>query len=259
MTPVLHSLPSAPFVYIVGAGPGDSELLTIKAHRLITSVAQLVIYDRLVPDEIIDLIPPHIDKIYAGKSCRNHTMTQDEINALLISEAKKNRIIVRLKGGDPFIFGRGGEEAQCLSQHHIPFEIVPGISAAAACSAVMGIPLTHRGLASSVRYITGHCQKGQELVLDWRGLANLDTTLVIYMGLANLEKIATNLIAAGLPKDTPAAAIQSATTTDQRLLIAPLYQLTNAVKTASLSSPTLIIIGKVVTLSSTPHDAIITK
>jgi uroporphyrin-III C-methyltransferase len=242
-------MPSSPFVYIVGAGPGDLELLTLKAHRLITEVADVVIYDRLIPDDIIALIPPGTEKIYAGKSCRNHTMTQSEINALLVSEAQKNRIVVRLKGGDPFIFGRGGEEAECLLAHHVPFEIVPGISAAAACSAIMGIPLTHRGLASSVRYITGHCQKGEELSLDWRGLANSDTTLVIYMGLAHLDEIAASLIHAGLAKDTPAAAIQAGTTDAQRVLVSTIAELYEAVKTQEFISPTLIIIGKVVNLA----------
>jgi uroporphyrin-III C-methyltransferase len=236
------------FVYIVGAGPGDKELLTLKAYRLITEVAEVVIYDRLIPDDIIALIPAHVEKIYAGKSCRNHTMTQDEINGVLVEEAQKGRVIVRLKGGDPFIFGRGGEEAACLAQHGIAYEIVPGISAAAACSAIMGIPLTHRGLASGVRYITGHCQKGQEIALDWRGLADPDTTLVIYMGLAKLDEIAANLIHAGLPATTPVAAIQGGTTANQRLLVSTLKHIYEEVAAGQLVSPTLIIVGKVVGL-----------
>ena len=238
-----------PFVYIVGAGPGDKELLTLKAYRLMTEVAELVVYDRLIPDDVIALIPPHVEKIYAGKSCRNHTMTQEEINALLVEEAGKGKIIVRLKGGDPFIFGRGGEEAACLAEHGIGFEIVPGISAAAACSAVMGIPLTHRGLASGVRYITGHCQKGQKLVMDWPGLACADTTLVIYMGLANLHEITDELIKAGLDKNTPGAAIQEGTTKGQRKLISTLGDIAETLKIHEFEPPTLIIIGKVVGLA----------
>lgn len=244
-----HPAPKSPFVYIVGAGPGDAELLTLKAHRLLTKVAEVVIYDRLIPEDIIALIPDHVEKIYAGKSCRNHTMTQDEINQLLVQEALKQKIVVRLKGGDPFIFGRGGEEAQCLAQHHIPYEIVPGISAAAACSAIMGIPLTHRGLASGVRYITGHCQKGKDVVMDWQGLADADTTLVIYMGLANLHDIAENLMRAGLNTETPAAAIQAGTTMEQRLIVSTIAGIEEAVKLHEFQAPTLIIIGKVVSLA----------
>lgn len=238
----------APFVYIVGAGPGDAELLTLKAHRLLNTVADVVIYDRLISDEIMAMIPPHIEKIYAGKSCRNHHMTQEEINHALVSEAKKGQIIVRLKGGDPFIFGRGGEEAEYLAAHDIPFEIVPGISAASACSTIMGIPLTHRGLATGVRYITGHCQKGAEMNLKWDELADPDTTLVIYMGLAKLKEITQNLMQAGLDHATPAIVIQNGTTPQQRHVAATISTIYDEVTKQQFEPPALVIIGKVVGL-----------
>ncbi len=241
--------PVAPYVYITGAGPGDVGLLTLKTHHLITQVADVVVYDRLIPDEIISLIPETAERIYAGKSCRKHHMTQDEINSCLVEQAKKNKVVVRLKGGDPFIFGRGGEEAAYLAEHHIPFEIVPGVSAADGCAAYQGIPLTHRGLATSVRFITGHQQLGQAVPLDWKGLADPQTTLVIYMGLANLRAISENLIAHGLPANTPAAAIQEGTLPTQRTCIAELQTLCNEVEKMEFKAPTLIIIGKVVSLA----------
>lgn len=238
-----------PFVYIAGAGPGDVNLLTIKTHHLITKIADVVVYDRLIGDDIIKLIPDHIEKIYAGKSCRNHHMTQDEINECLAQKALEGKVVVRLKGGDPFIFGRGGEEALHLVANNIPFEIVPGVNAADGCAAYLGIPLTHRGLASSVRFITGHQQKGQKIDLDWAGLANADTTLVIYMGLAHMEEIAKNLIKFGLSKDTPAVAISSGTLPNQATCFAPLSEIFTASTKAQLKAPTICIVGKVVGLA----------
>lgn len=243
------SLIARPFVYIVGAGPGSADLLTFRAYTLIREMAEVVIYDRLISEEILGFIPSHVEKIYAGKAAKCHSMTQEEINQLILSEAEKGRIIVRLKGGDPFIFGRGGEEAECLKQHGIAYEVVPGISAASACSAALGIPLTHRGLASSVRYITGHCQKEAQLDLDWKALADPEMTLVVYMGLAHLKEICSNLIAAGLAAETPAAAIYSATTREQRHCIATLADLSERVAAEQFKSPTLVVIGKVVALA----------
>ena len=241
--------PKAPYVYITGAGPGDAGLLTLKTYTLLKEVADVVVYDRLIPDEIMALIPEGTERIFAGKSCKKHFMTQDEINACLVGEAKKGKVVVRLKGGDPFIFGRGGEEAAFLAEHHIPFEIVPGVSAADGCAAYQGIPLTHRGLATSVRFITGHQQLGAPVPLDWKGLADPQTTLVIYMGLANLEMIADNLIKHGLPANTPAAAIQEGTLSTQRTCISQLDLLSSEVKKQEFKAPTLIIIGKVVALA----------
>lgn len=233
------------FISLVGAGPGDPDLLTLKAYRLIQE-ADVIVYDRLVSDEIRQLMPHGVQKIYVGKASGKHHMNQDEINQLLVSLARKNRKIVRLKGGDPFIFGRGSEEAQYLVKHNIEFEYVPGITAASACSAYAGIPLTHRGVASSVRLITGHCRADKPLDLNWKSLADEDTTLVFYMGLASLPRLREKLIEAGLPETTPAAAVENGTKNVQRRCISTLDKLPADVIDMSIRSPALIIIGKVV-------------
>lgn len=241
--------PNRPFVYIVGAGPGDVGLVTLKAFQLITQIADVVVYDRLICDDIINLIPKSVNSIYAGKSCKKHHMTQDEINDLLVKQAQQGKVVVRLKGGDPFIFGRGGEEAQHLIENQIDFQIVPGVNAADGCSAYEGVPLTHRGVASSVRFITGHKQKNSKVELDWKSLSDPDTTLVIYMGLARLQNICEKLIEHGLPSDTPAIAIENGTTCDKRRCFARLDNLFDKTNTMQFKAPTLIIIGKVVSLS----------
>jgi len=235
-------------VYIVGAGPGDPELLTLKAAACLKK-ADVVVYDRLVSDEILDMVPEGIEKIFAGKAARDHHMVQDEINQTLIDLARQGKTVVRLKGGDPFIFGRGSEEAVALAEQGLKFEIVPGITASAGCGAYAGIPLTHRGLATSVRFVTGHCRDGQHLDLNWQSLADPDTTLVIYMGLINIEKITTELIKSGLSEDTPAAGVERGTTQEQRTVITTLKDLATTIKDAHLSAPSLLIIGKVVELS----------
>lgn len=234
-------------VYLVGTGPGDPDLLTVKAHRLLQT-ADVVIYDRLVSDAILDQIPSGVSKIYVGKKTGNHTLPQNEINQLLLKLAESKRTIVRLKGGDPFIFGRGSEEAIILSVHNIPFEIVPGITAAAACSTYAGIPLTHRGLSQGVQIVTGHSQADKPLELNWKTLADENKTIVIYMGLANIELISKKLIIAGLCKNTPAAAIQNGTTSQQKRVISSLEKL--AVDTSSLQAPVIFVIGKVVSLAN---------
>jgi len=246
-------------VYLVGSGPGDPDLLTVKALRLIQN-AEVVVYDRLVSDEILALIPAGIKKVFVGKASGNHHMKQEQINKLLVTLANTNRNIVRLKGGDPFIFGRGSEEAQFLLQHGIDFEYVPGITAASAVSAYAGIPLTHRGIARSVRLITGHCQADQPLELNWNSLADRDTTLVFYMGLANLVQLQQELIKAGLPATTPAAVVENGTTSRQRRCISTLDNLQQDVTQMSIKSPALIIIGDVVSLADelnwfTPQSA----
>ncbi|MEO5336751.1 MAG: uroporphyrinogen-III C-methyltransferase [Magnetospirillum sp. WYHS-4] len=235
-------------VHIVGAGPGDPELLTLKARRLIAE-AEAVVYDLLVSQPILDLIPAGTTRIFAGKAARNHHMPQGEINDLLVSLARAGRQVVRLKGGDPFVFGRGSEEAAHLAAHGVPFEIVPGITASQGCSAYAGIPLTHRGLAQGVHFVTGHCQEGRELELNWRSLADPDTTLVIYMGLTNLQRIVDELLTAGLPAATPAAAIRNGTMPEQETLLTTLGGLPDCVKKAGLKSPTLLVIGKVTALA----------
>ncbi|RMD64893.1 MAG: uroporphyrinogen-III C-methyltransferase [Alphaproteobacteria bacterium] len=235
-------------VHLVGAGPGDPELMTLKALRLLRE-ADVVVYDRLVSQSILESVPPHAMRIFVGKARGHHSAPQDEINEILVRLARAGRRVVRLKGGDPFIFGRGSEETEYLTRAGVPFEVVPGITAASGCAAVAGIPLTHRGLASGVRFVTGHCRNNGELDLNWTSLADPDTTLVVYMGLANLALIARRLIAAGLPADTPAAAISCATTKRQRHCAAPLESLPAQVAAAALPAPTVIVIGRVVALS----------
>ena len=235
-------------IYIVGAGPGDPELLTLKAHRLLQK-AEAVVYDRLVSDGVLALIPPGAARIFAGKSCRKHAMTQEEINTTLLALARRKQHVVRLKGGDPLTFGRGGEEAEFLARHHIAFEIVPGITAASGCAAYAGIPLTHRGLSSGVRYVTGHRQKNGALDLNWQSLADPDTTLVFYMALNTAEEIARELIAVGLPASTPAAAIREGTTQSQERVIATLATIAPRLK--SMEPPATLIVGKVVALAGT--------
>jgi uroporphyrin-III C-methyltransferase/precorrin-2 dehydrogenase/sirohydrochlorin ferrochelatase/uroporphyrin-III C-methyltransferase len=236
-------------IFLVGAGPGDPELLTVKAQRLL-SEADVVVYDRLVSAEILDLISPGTTRIYVGKAKARHHMPQDEINDLLVRLARAGHRVVRLKGGDPFVFGRGSEEAVRLTEEGIPFEVVPGITAASGISAGLGIPLTHRSLSTSVRFVTGHCRQDVELDLDWQGLADPDTTLVVYMGLANLEQIVGKLLAAGLAPDTPAAAVTRGNMVDQRQCVTTLAHLPATVAEAGYGAPTLIIIGRVVNLAA---------
>lgn len=235
-------------VYLVGTGPGDPELLTVKAWRLLQD-SDVVVYDRLVSDEILEQIPPGISRICVGKRSGRHPVPQSEINELLRRLAEADHDVVRLKGGDPFVFGRGSEEAAFLVRHGIPFEVVPGITAASACSAYAGIPLTHRGLASGVQFITGHARDDRPLSLDWRSLADPDKTLVIYMGLANIEWIVAELQRAGLSGDTPAAAIEQGTTARQRRLVTTLAALPETVRKAECQPPVLFVIGRVVSLA----------
>ncbi|NBX03501.1 MAG: uroporphyrinogen-III C-methyltransferase [Alphaproteobacteria bacterium] len=235
-------------VYLVGAGPGDPDLLTVKALRVIGS-AQAVVYDRLVSDDILALIPHGCPRFFAGKSCKQKAMTQDEINALLVSLAQSGKDVVRLKGGDPFLFGRGGEEALKLAHAGIEFEIVPGITSAQGCGAYAGIPLTHRGLATGVRFLTGHRMAEEDaLKLNWQSLADPETTLVVYMGLVNLEMIAQKLMEHGMPADLPAAAIQQGTTQKQNVLLTTLNKIAALAVEHKLEAPTLIVIGKVAAL-----------
>lgn len=234
-------------VYLVGAGPGAADLLTVRAHRLIAQ-AEVLVYDRLVSEEVLDLAPPTATRLFVGKAAFRHSLSQKEINALLVQLAGNGHEVVRLKGGDPFIFGRGGEEAEYLVRHGIPFEVVPGITAASGCATSLGIPLTHRGVATGARFVTGHCRDGVDLDLDlnWDSLADPQTTLVVYMGLANAPRMSKRLQAAGLPPDTPALAIASGTTPQQRVCRTTLQGLSDDVAAAGLSAPVLLVIGKVV-------------
>lgn len=232
-------------VCLVGAGPGDPGLLTRKAYDLIRK-ADVVVYDRLVSAEILALIPAGTARINVGKLPQCHPIPQNEINELLVSLSRSNRLVVRLKGGDPFLFGRGSEEAIHLSECGVPYSIVPGVTSASGCAAAVGIPLTHRGLSTGVRYVTGHCREDMELDLDWRGLADPDTTLVIYMGAANMAQISVRLMTQGLPASTPAAAISHGTTPRQRRIVSTLGEIASAVGEADLPSPLMFIVGRVV-------------
>jgi len=268
-------------VFLVGAGPGDPGLITLSALKAIES-ADTVVYDRLVSDAVMAFIPHGATKFFVGKSCKEKTLTQEEINNLLITLARKGQKVVRLKGGDPFLFGRGGEEALALAHARIPFEIIPGVTSAQACSAYAGVPLTHRGLASGVRFITGHRQinpspirgedrRGEngyasvtnrphpypppngegidELELNWKSLADPDTTLVVYMGLVNLQTIAEKLMEHGLSAATPAIAIEQGSMASQRIVNATLDKISYEVSRSGLQPPSLVIIGKVASLS----------
>lgn len=235
-------------VILVGAGPGDPDLLTIKALRAIER-AEVVVYDRLVADEILSLIPEGAARINVGKQAGLHPVPQHEINSILVKLARSGRTVVRLKGGDPFIFGRGSEEAAELTRAGVPYEVVPGITSAQGCAASAQVPLTHRGLATGVRYVTGHCKADEPLDLDWDSLADPQTTLVVYMGLANLEQIAQSLIAHGLPAATPALAVCQGTTPRERRIFASLCDLPHAAAEADFEGPVLFIIGRVARLA----------
>lgn len=239
------SLPAGE-VYLVGAGPGDPELLTFKALRLMQQ-ADVVFYDALVSKEIMELCRRDADLIFVGKNRANHSVPQQNINQMLIDHAKLGRRVVRLKGGDPFIFGRGGEELQSLREEGIPFQVVPGITAASACSTFAGIPLTHRDFSQSVTFVTGQ-QKNRSSELDYSHLVRGDQTVVFYMGLHNLEDICHKLVAAGQSSQTPVAIVSRGTAVDQKVLVGTLETLVDLQAAAQLPAPALIIVGSVVLL-----------
>ena len=233
-------------VYLVGAGPGDPELLTVKALRLIQQ-AQTVVYDRLVSREIMELLPADVERIYAGKVRSQHTLPQQDINRLLVGLAHSGKRVLRLKGGDPLTFGRGGEEVQTLLAERVPFQLIPGITAASGCAAYAGIPLTHRDYAHACILVAGYLKDGS-VNLDWEILARPRQTIVFYMGSQVLEIICERLIRHGLPEDTPAALISQGTLPSQRVVASSLRHLPEAVKKSPVDPPTLIIVGEVVRL-----------
>lgn len=234
-------------VSLVGAGPGDPELLTLKALRLIQQ-ADLVLYDRLVSDAILELIPETTRSLYVGKSKSNHSIPQSDLNQYMVDMASQGLNICRLKGGDPFIFGRGSEEALELKQAGIQIEIVPGITAASGATAYAGIPLTHRGISTGCTFVTGHKQNGQ-LDLNWSSLASSEHTLVFYMGLTKAEGISNQLQQHGMSPSTPAAIIERGSQADQRLVTGTLANLAVMARSQQIASPALIVVGEVVTLA----------
>ncbi len=237
-------------VYLVGAGPGDPELLTLRAVRLLER-ADVVVYDNLVSNAVLSFVAPAAERIYAGKRRNEHTMRQEQINALLVKLALEGKQVVRLKGGDPFMFGRGGEELQALAAHGVAFEVVPGVTAAAGVSSYAGIPLTHRDFAQSCLFLTGHLKDGSA-DLDWPSLLRPHQTVVIYMGLNGLPDICSQMMAHGASPDLPIAVVQDGSITSQKVVTGTLCNMAERVAQAQLKSPCLTIVGDVVKL----HDAL---
>ena len=235
-------------VWLVGAGPGDPDLLTVKALRLLQG-ADVVVHDRLIPQSILDLAGPKARLIDVGKRKSHHTLPQDDINQLLVALAREGLSVVRLKGGDPFLFGRGGEELQTLRAAGVETHVVPGVTAALAAAAGAGVALTHRGLAQAAIFVTGHAASGGEPDLDWASLAKTNQTVVVYMGLSTAPGIAARLIGAGRSASTPVLVVENASLANERRILSTLGQLSDAVQ--GLEGPALLIIGEVAALAVT--------
>jgi len=232
-------------VALVGSGPGDAELLTIRAMRFIEQ-AEIAIYDRLVSDEILALLPENCERFYVGKEQAKHCVPQDKINQILVDQAKLGKKVLRLKGGDPFIFGRGGEEAEFMLGQGVSCHICPGVTAASGCTTYAGIPLTHRGVAQGCTFITGHMQNNGQLNLPWKSLTCPTQTVVFYMGINTLPKIAEQLVKHGRDINTPAALIRKGTQPEQRTYRGTIGNLAELVEKHNITPPTLIVIGDVV-------------
>jgi uroporphyrin-III C-methyltransferase len=234
-------------VHLVGAGPGDPELMTLKGARVL-GAADVVVYDRLVEPRVLDMAAPGAERIFAGKRRDNHFMRQVEINALLVNRAWRGQRVVRLKGGDPMIFGRAGEELEALAAAGVPFEVVPGVTAAAGCAASAAIPLTHRDHARTLVFATGHTQHG-EPDLDWDALCRAGQTLVFYMGHKTIHRLCSRLVAHGLPPELPAAVVENGTLPGQRVIRATLATIAAEVDAAALEGPALLVVGEVAGLT----------
>lgn len=234
-------------VYIVGAGPGDVDLITVKGVKAIQE-ADVILYDRLINKELLDYAKPGADLIYCGKLPNYHAMIQEKINHFMVKYAKQGKVVTRLKGGDPFVFGRGAEEAETLAVHHIPFEVVPGITSGIAAPAYAGIPVTHRELSSSFAIVTGHMKAGKDDMIHWESLAKGIDTLAIYMGVGNLPYICEQLIKHGRPESTPVSLIHWGTTEAQHTITGTLSTITDIARNAEIRNPSMIIVGEVVKL-----------
>lgn len=234
-------------VFLVGAGPGDPDLLTLRALRVL-QMAEVVLYDRLVAPGVLDLVPPEAQRVYVGKRRSHHAVPQETINQMLVRFASEGRRVVRLKGGDPFIFGRGGEEIDQLMEQGIRFEVIPGVTAASGCAAYAGIPLTHRDHAQSCVFTTGHRRGDGSLQIDFEGLVRPAQTIVFYMGLSGARALAEGLLAHGMSGEMPVALIQQGTTLNQRVVTGPLRSLETLAEASRLRAPTLVIVGEVVRL-----------
>jgi uroporphyrinogen III methyltransferase/synthase len=234
-------------VYLIGAGPGDPKLLTIRAFELLKE-ADVVVYDRLVSESILELVPESAEKIYVGKSSKKHELTQDKITDLLIKKGLEGKRVVRLKGGDPFLFGRGGEEAEALVGQGVPFEVVPGVTSAIAAATYAGIPLTHRDYASSVAIVTGHKAENAERTVNWAGMAASVDTIVILMGVSELKSIVDKLVEGGLNPNTPVALIEWGTLKKQRIITGKISTIADEAEKKNVKPPSVIVIGEVVNL-----------
>lgn len=232
-------------VYLVGTGPGDPELITVRGLKRLQQ-ADVVIYDRLVNEALLDEAPPWAERIFAGKAPGCHTMRQEDINTLLVERAQAGQSVVRLKGGDPFVFGRGGEEAAACAEAGVPWEVVPGISSALAAPACAGIPVTHRGVSGSFAVVTGHRAPDQDDV-DWASLSGVDT-LIVLMGVERLPHIVSRLTGFGRAPDTPVAIIERSTLPEERIVVGALSDIVDQVTAAGIASPAVIVVGEVVRL-----------
>lgn len=241
-------------VYLVGAGPGDTELLTLKGEKRL-KCCEVLIYDRLANEDLLNLVPPNCEKIYVGKVVGNHSFQQEDINEIIVKKALEGKRVVRLKGGDPFVFGRGGEEIISLKEAGIPYEVIPGITSAIAAATYAGIPVTHRGMSRSFHVITGHTMEGEDSVPDFKTLAKIEGTLIFLMGMGNLEQITKSLVECGKSENTPVALVSNGTTKDQKVVKGTLLTITLIAENEHMKAPAIIIVGDVVNLEMKDNNS----